>query len=268
VNTRSDITPQQRDAMVNLYLSGVSAEDASRRYNCKWWHCTNELKRRGISRHGVQRKYKTDDHYFDVIDNESKAYWIGFISADGNICENALQINLSEIDKDHLYKFLKEISPTRPICLSAARSYHGKKYNTALLKIRSNHLINTLIGYGINRRKSLTLSPCLDKIPEHLTRHYWRGVFDGDGGISRNNKYPQKLRIDFVGSMDMVNAFHKFVGGFDNNNASIRKMSNIYTVCYCKKQSVINILSALYRDANVFLDRKYKIFTSQDDGTL
>ena len=32
-----------------------------------------------------KRKYHCDDGYFDLIDSEAKAYWLGFLAADGNI---------------------------------------------------------------------------------------------------------------------------------------------------------------------------------------
>ena len=33
----------------------------------------------------TSRKYSCDENYFECIDNEEKAYWLGFIYADGYI---------------------------------------------------------------------------------------------------------------------------------------------------------------------------------------
>jgi hypothetical protein len=47
-------------------------------------------------------------HIFDEIDNEEKAYWLGFIVADGylNSDRNMLRIKLGNKDKNHLEKFI------------------------------------------------------------------------------------------------------------------------------------------------------------------
>lgn len=60
-------------------------------------------------------KYSYDQNFFSVIDTEEKAYWCGFIMADGcvtiqediNSCE--LTIQLQKSDVGHLKKFNKSI---------------------------------------------------------------------------------------------------------------------------------------------------------------
>lgn len=53
-------------------------------------------------------------HIFDNIDNEEKAYWLGFILADGylNLDKHMLRIKLGNKDKQHLIKFIKFIGGT------------------------------------------------------------------------------------------------------------------------------------------------------------
>ena len=48
-------------------------------------------------------------HIFDDIDSSEKAYWLGFIIADGylNDDKNMLRIKLGDKDKNHLIKFIK-----------------------------------------------------------------------------------------------------------------------------------------------------------------
>ena len=59
-------------------------------------------------------KYYFNKNYFDIIDNSEKAYWLGFIWADGYVCkrkrkgnhiEYDFKLSLSRIDTDHLEKF-------------------------------------------------------------------------------------------------------------------------------------------------------------------
>jgi len=57
----------------------------------------------------AHRKYNLDESFFTRIDNEEKAYWLGFFAGDGAITdENRLRLKLATKDKAHLKKF-KEI---------------------------------------------------------------------------------------------------------------------------------------------------------------
>ena len=50
-----------------------------------------------------------DVHVFDTIDSEEKAYWLGFLMADGYVRSdsNVIGIELSYVDIDHMKKFKK-----------------------------------------------------------------------------------------------------------------------------------------------------------------
>ena len=66
----------------------------------------------------ASRKHHFNEHYFDVIDTEDKAYWLGFWFADGNIQfkkskytdgtkGGVAEITLKATDKNHLVKMLR-----------------------------------------------------------------------------------------------------------------------------------------------------------------
>lgn len=54
-----------------------------------------------------QNEVLIDNTVFDVIDTEEKAYWLGFLYADGNIgsTECKLEVNLQASDWEHMKKF-------------------------------------------------------------------------------------------------------------------------------------------------------------------
>ena len=77
-------------------------------------------------------KYYFNKNYFDIIDNSEKAYWLGFIWADGYVCkrkrkdnhiEYDFKLSLSKIDSDHLEKFKK--------CLNSNHNILFYKLNTS-----------------------------------------------------------------------------------------------------------------------------------------
>lgn len=52
-------------------------------------------------------KYTFNENIFSIIDNEEKAYWLGFLYADGYLTDQGLfGCALQEKDKAHLNKFL------------------------------------------------------------------------------------------------------------------------------------------------------------------
>ena len=66
-----------------------------------------------LSVYEINRKHTVNHHYFDQIDSEEKAYWLGFLWADGSIsktatrCSGKNRLTLSQKIKEikHLKKF-------------------------------------------------------------------------------------------------------------------------------------------------------------------
>ena len=66
----------------------------------------------------IERSRKpVNNHYFDIIDNEHKAYWLGFLYADGCISSNRPTINFTLNDKDinHIKAFKQDIESEHKI---------------------------------------------------------------------------------------------------------------------------------------------------------
>ena len=111
-------------------------------------------------------------NFFSIIDTEEKAYWLGFLAADGNVGSNnpVVSIHLSLTDVDHLSKIRQSLQSTHPI-----KIYNKSCYFT----IRSKILTDDLKQYGIVPRKDrIVRAPQIDTF---FVRHFWRGVIDGDG---------------------------------------------------------------------------------------
>ena len=96
------------------YEGGISLTKLSKELGITRWNLTKKLKELGVKIVNNQNKLKFDDTIFNSIDTEEKAYWLGFIYADGYISDNdkciyknvfELSLNISDIN--HLYKFNK-----------------------------------------------------------------------------------------------------------------------------------------------------------------
>ena len=76
------------------------------------------FKRATISKHLKNRGYEVvhtlnrscvNEHIFDEIDTEEKAYWLGFLYADGCVvnAKPRIELSLSDKDTEHLNKYIK-----------------------------------------------------------------------------------------------------------------------------------------------------------------
>lgn len=209
----------------------------------------------------ISKDFYCNDNIFDKIDNEEKAYWLGFIFADGYISNSPLENNktndytfelaLSIKDLDHLEKFKKFIKFNKEISVNDVR---------CKIKISSKHLWEILNSYGCTPRKSLTLKfPNKNIFKDNsLIRHFIRGYFDGDGCITYQDnlhKYPELL---ILGTKDFLVHISDYFNISKNHiyNAN-KKSSQTYSLNIYKKIDVFRISNLLYNKSLIYLTRKY-----------
>lgn len=198
-------------------------------------------------------RYTCDEHYFDRIDSAGKAYWLGFIAADGCVSDRGrLTVVLADRDVDHVAKLRAALGSSHPIGRYEAAA-GGKKFGTARLTVQRPVLAAGLADLGVLPRKSLMIAP--PSITEALQSHYWRGVFDGDGSIFISRS---KWAASLTGSPAMVAAFAAFAGPITQSTAVVcmshTGSTRTYTVSGTKASALIR---ALYVGAEDYLDRKY-----------
>lgn len=141
-------------------------------------------------------KYSCDETFFETIDSPEKAYWFGFIAADGNLYNKKLQICLADKDENHLLKFCKRIN------------YNGPLYNDSKAKrltISRIKIYNDLIGLGMELDKTFKINENIfNFVPEHLVPAAMHGYFDGDGSFSKSNN---NLQFFLLGNESFLNMF-------------------------------------------------------------
>lgn len=197
------------------------------------------------------RKYPFNEDFFSKIDSEEKAYWLGFIVADGcirTIPIKSLAINLKGSDLEHLNMFQKSIERSAPLSRSVSN------FNTEVIRMQvsSGKLIGDLIQLGLHVKKSHTQAPIIlsDK---NLQVHFWRGLFDGDGSIHKKGKY---WHISLCGNKFIVDGFQRFLIDNDLPKGSI---SDHYSIKKWKTGGTSNpyhIIKFLYGKSNIGLNRK------------
>lgn len=225
------------------------------------------LKKHGIFIENKQNKVKFDDHIFDSIDTEEKAYWLGFIYADGYISSlqeknkhnYQFELSLKADDIEHLHKFNTFMKHIKDNVTIGNVVCNGKVCKRCRWSIRNQHLWEILNSYGCTPKKSLTLKfPNKDIFKSNdLIRHFIRGYFDGDGCLSYADKNHKRITLNILGTKEFLVSCNEHL----NNSYTIRKeiRKNLYVLgCSGGKNSkAFNFINYLYNNANIYLNRKF-----------
>jgi len=213
------------------------------------------LKRNGIDI--TNRRYEVNHKYFEKIDNEEKAYWLGFLYADGYIRErkfgNSLELKLSVKDKDHLELFRQCLNSNHKIVYGISKTHNNGKPSVSHmchLAMYSNELVESIKSYGFHSRKTFTISK--PNLTNELMRHFIRGYFDGDGSFSFNNK----TRTNKSQIVSASEEFRKFIISELSLNGI--KINHYYVIKLQIQNKVENLkfYHYIYDNANIYLNRK------------
>ena len=147
--------------LIEEYLNGSSLAALSRKYNISAYRIKSLLQKNNIairSRNEQnkfspqnQRKYFINDNYLNNIDCEDKAYFLGFLAADGTIqSDGSIKITLSSVDKELLIKFQKILETNYPIRDSITKD----GFNISTFVFRSNNIREQLTKYNIVKNKT------------------------------------------------------------------------------------------------------------------
>ena len=193
-------------------------------------------------------------HIFDKIDNEEKAYWLGFIVADGylNLDKHMLRIKLGHKDKQHLIKFIKFIEGQEDMLKSEIHSITGNEiYYVSLYSIEITKALQIL---GVEQAKSGKEKVC--NIEPKFYKDFIRGLWDGDGFIRTNLS-----GIGLVGSYEILDFVQRFFKEQLNiAPLKICKHCHIYKIEYRSKKKAIPLIAHfLYDNSRIYLDRKKEL---------
>lgn len=249
---------------VELYKQGLSTIKVAEITKLNPGTLASKFKKLGIIRSNKinSRKYKIDHNFFENIDTEHKAYWLGFIYADGYISSNnknykRVGIALGIKDKEHLKKFVNITNSNYPINHYTNKSF-GVETEYCRLLISSDKMFNDLLNKGVFLNKTLILKfPNKEQVPKELLHHFLRGYFDGDGSFAKNKK---EYTIKVCGTKEFLEEFLNFI---DKPNIKLlrrhkKRNNNNFQFSIGGRLNFIRITDILYKDATVFLERKYE----------
>jgi hypothetical protein len=227
--------------------------------------CRYNVAQRPLGSH--LRKYNINENYFDNIDAEDKAYFLGLLCADG--CNHIgkrkfVDIALQEEDKALLDEFSKKLYGVSNLYFLAKRKENHK--NQWKLSMHSKNISDKLYSVGCISRKSLTLTFPIFLTEPELQRHFIRGYFDGDGSISSCPRKGKPNSLDWDWSIVSTNDFCGSVIDIVTTTLNIYctkrlsdpKINNItHKMEISGSNQILKIMEWLYKDATIFLIRKH-----------
>ena len=253
-------------------LTNISLTKMSKRENVDRRTLSKHFKDLGIKIINKQNRVKFDNHVFDNIDTEEKAYWLGFIFVDGNIknvsksSAYTFEISLKGLDINHLYKFNSFMKHEKNNIKLSKSKCKGKIFERCRWIVSDKHLWNTLNNLGCTPKKSLTLE-FPKNIKFKLIRHFIRGYFDGNGCITRyvyiNTVSP---RIEIIGTYNFLNAIKDIINIECKFRHDKRHSDKTYILEF-NKESGIKFINYIYDDSSIYLDRKYKLYNFFKKGS-
>lgn len=257
---------------------GISIKKCAEKFGLKRWDLSDYLKKNNIKKHEKMlavingkeyvisrkgsygaKKYELDDTFFDVIDTEEKAYWLGFFLADASVSNNSntISIGLSIRDYDHLHRLKKSLKITRPI----REFISSNGYKSCIISFYSQNIKEKLISYNvIPNKKKYGKHPFL-LLNNDLIKHYVRGFFDGDGCVSesiRKETGTKRYAIEIASCQEMLVFIKKFLADNNIEVSDIREHMSIYEIRTSNNLEIIKFFNLIYKDANIYLPRKYE----------
>jgi predicted DNA-binding protein YlxM (UPF0122 family) len=263
---------------IDEYQNGASLSELADKYNCSITGLTDALKKYGLESRGqfdkngiaYNRKYSCNDNYFNKIDSGDKAYWLGFLYADGCNMEdrNSVYLNQSAPRDYILHKFKKSIKATNPINLTKAacvREIKDRMVNVQdafRIQIISQQLSQDLAKLGCGQNKTHTLTfPTTDQVPKEFYADFIRGYFDGDGSVSAHSG-GKELQFNFMGTKEFLTGLQKIfirLGFSETKISPARKDAEIHMLIYAGIKNIKRFYNYIYNGSPLYLiDKKEK----------
>lgn len=243
--------------IIQFYQTNKSIIGTAKEFSVSYETIRNVLRNNGfVSNRKKPINSKTLNlDYFSIIDTQDKAYFLGFIKADGYIDQkrNRLAIRISEEDVIILKMFCDAVNlPVERINYlkrdQQSKYFSKNRKDTVEVAITNEHFINNI--------KDVKSESILSKIPSNLIYHFIRGYFDGDGSISYVTKTKNvRFQMNIQGSPSDDHML-KFICKYFNFKIYKDRRSDLPIISSSNTLTLLDFQDKIYKDSYVCLYRK------------
>jgi len=202
--------------------------------------------------------------YFKDVNSPDKAYWLGFLTADGYVYPDGYKVALCSKDKEAIEKFKAATGSGHAISKIKTFDKRTKRtYTRYSLQITCRDFSSNLAALGLKGVKSYRCEP--PNLQPELLQHYIRGLFDGDGSICFLKS--KKRRISLIATrpiLEMIQTYLIKRFDFSHVKFSIIATENGNDICKLhiyRKQDQDNFLNFIYVESEEAsrLSRKFNL---------
>ena len=239
------------------YEAGKSLYDLSKEYKVSHSTVANFFKKNNFKLRDCSHRYRIyeiNEYYFNKIDTQEKAYFLGFLYADGNVSKkkNIIRLTLHNRDKDILLKLMSFICPNRSLL-------KRKDEDQSILMLTNLRIKEDLIKHGCVPCKSAILE-YPNFLSSELENHFIRGYFDGDGCFyygERKDRESKRSCVSICGSESFCVGLRSIIIK-EKIKSHVVNNGNIKVLNLSGSHNVIKFMDFIYKDATIYLQRKYK----------
>ncbi len=257
---RRDYTPPNRlrlprsqiTAVLSRYTAGESCNDIARDVGLAVASVNRIVRENGGSLRVATEChtiYPATDIFAQL--NERSAYFLGLLYADGNVNGGRNMVSISLVDSERPLLEALSLAVYGSIRLTPIRPKRATHSPASRLTIYNDRIKASLVRLGCGPKKSLTLT--FPEIPKDLVRHFVRGYFDGDGGVSVRRNHA--VGVGIVGTK----AFLDHAAGLLAEAGvvcAVYRHSAIWKLAFASKAAILAFYRYLYTGGTIWSQRK------------
>jgi len=266
--TKVEPTPELNEEILRLYQEGVSSLKISKQVGVSKWYVLQLIPQEEKKTKAFYNKYTCNYSFFENIDTEIKAYFLGLFYADGYNNEeiHAVKIGFAKADRELLSKFMEAIESNHKV---TEYERGGNAQTFYSVSINSKILSDDLARHGCVQAKTHLLEG-IPEMEESLVRHFIRGYFDGDGSVwySLVGDTKDRINLSFTGNKPFLLKVQEVLVrelGVGQPNIYIRhkeRNNDIGDLRYAYEPAR-KILEWMYSDCQYYSERKKEISLKQ-----
>lgn len=265
-----------------VFVSEEKKQDICKKYSEENWTIKLLMEKYSLSRfvigkilqeNNIQTKRHTKrsrlfmrEDYFENIDSEDKAYFLGLLFTDGNVFVgkkelNQVSLELTVRDLEILEIFKAKLNTNNKISYRK----NPNRSETVAVRVFSKKMVEDLAKYGIIPQKTKKTNHLpLELIPDVFKKDFLRGMIDGDGSVFYHGENKKNIGLSFCSYSrniceELKEACDNLIGVESKHKVTSEKKCHISRVTYTKQDITKQLVTVLYKDSNYYLARKYNL---------